>query len=107
MSNSAAASKVSCTAPATTIAPCWTGGRSANFCLAICPPGAGENTSVERRRDRQDEAIRPASVSWNNAGRGGDGRLIRDHLIGGRDRKSTRLNSSHVEISYAIFSLKK
>src|SRR5699024_12672199 len=25
----------------------------------------------------------------------------------GRDRKSTRLNSSHVSISYAVFSLKK
>src|SRR5690349_22085605 len=25
----------------------------------------------------------------------------------GRDRKSTRLNSSHVEISYAVFFLKK
>src|SRR5215469_2383189 len=25
---------------------------------------------------------------------------------GGRDRKSTRLNSSHVEISYAVFCLK-
>src|SRR5690606_42022405 len=30
-----------------------------------------------------------------------DGRLI------GRDRKSTRLNSSHVKISYAVFCLKK
>src|SRR5690349_22384730 len=29
----------------------------------------------------------------------------RSHL--GRDRKSTRLNSSHVEISYAVFCLKK
>src|SRR5438874_5803251 len=31
------------------------------------------------------------------------------HLSGGkeRDRKSTRLNSSHVEISYAVFCLKK
>src|SRR5207249_9773720 len=34
------------------------------------------------------------------------------HLIGaygkdGRDRKSTRLNSSHVSISYAVFCLKK
>src|SRR6266496_5298682 len=27
--------------------------------------------------------------------------------IDGRDRKSTRLNSSHVEISYAVFCLKK
>src|SRR5690349_23117988 len=28
-------------------------------------------------------------------------------LSGSRDRKSTRLNSSHVEISYAVFCLKK
>src|SRR5690349_21328976 len=27
--------------------------------------------------------------------------------LGKRDRKSTRLNSSHVEISYAVFCLKK
>src|SRR6266496_5157744 len=30
-----------------------------------------------------------------------------DGLAGGPDRKSTRLNSSHVEISYAVFCLKK
>src|SRR3712207_7785433 len=28
-------------------------------------------------------------------------------LLGGRDRKSTRLNSSHANISYAVFCLKK
>src|SRR3712207_8933991 len=28
-------------------------------------------------------------------------------LVGGRDRKSTRLNSSHANISYAVFCLKK
>src|SRR5690625_7046854 len=28
-------------------------------------------------------------------------------LVGVRDRKSTRLNSSHVAISYAVFCLKK
>src|SRR5436305_3391199 len=28
-------------------------------------------------------------------------------LAGGEDRKSTRLNSSHVRISYAVFCLKK
>src|SRR5690554_7149097 len=28
-------------------------------------------------------------------------------LVGGPDRKSTRLNSSHVRISYAVFCLKK
>src|SRR5438874_6935280 len=30
-----------------------------------------------------------------------------ESAIPGRDRKSTRLNSSHVEISYAVFCLKK
>src|SRR6266498_3727979 len=29
------------------------------------------------------------------------------HSYAGRDRKSTRLNSSHVRISYAVFCLKK
>src|SRR5690606_41227124 len=32
---------------------------------------------------------------------------IRPRLPSGRDRKSTRLNSSHVKISYAVFCLKK
>src|SRR5690349_22698314 len=38
-----------------------------------------------------------------------DGRVARDeaHELSERDRKSTRLNSSHVEISYAVFCLKK
>src|SRR5690349_22128140 len=38
--------------------------------------------------------------------RGGCGRGGAVHH-GRRDRKSTRLNSSHVEISYAVFCLKK
>src|SRR5699024_12057373 len=29
------------------------------------------------------------------------------HFVGIQDRKSTRLNSSHVSISYAVFCLKK
>src|SRR2546430_15853855 len=38
--------------------------------------------------------------------------LQRSHAVGGRaagagDRKSTRLNSSHSQISYAVFCLKK
>src|SRR5690349_23345277 len=32
---------------------------------------------------------------------------VRDMAAVGEDRKSTRLNSSHVEISYAVFCLKK
>src|SRR5690625_6860117 len=30
-----------------------------------------------------------------------------DYILLGKDRKSTRLNSSHVAISYAVFCLKK
>src|SRR5690625_3449792 len=46
-------------------------------------------------------------------GLGGAGMNIDQHHVGtchhtlGRDRKSTRLNSSHVAISYAVFCLKK
>src|SRR5258705_5029427 len=32
---------------------------------------------------------------------------IGNHFVWGRDRKSTRLNSSHLGISYAVFCLKK
>src|SRR3712207_7877845 len=36
-----------------------------------------------------------------------EGRLARAGAAGGQDRKSTRLNSSHANISYAVFCLKK
>src|SRR5690606_42132610 len=32
---------------------------------------------------------------------------LSEHRAGNTDRKSTRLNSSHVKISYAVFCLKK
>src|SRR5205807_8865111 len=35
------------------------------------------------------------------------GRRVRPAPLGRRDRKSTRLNSSHLVISYAVFCLKK
>src|SRR5690349_22751992 len=64
--------------------------------------------SVGRRRPAGDQALEP-----------GDGRrpvllplegeaaIVKGRLGEPRDRKSTRLNSSHVEISYAVFCLKK
>src|SRR5436309_5173228 len=36
-----------------------------------------------------------------------DAILVYLHVLHGLDRKSTRLNSSHVKISYAVFCLKK
>src|SRR2546427_1554727 len=38
---------------------------------------------------------------------GVDGKLVADQLGHSLDRKSTRLNSSHSQISYAVFCLKK
>src|SRR5438874_5001572 len=49
--------------------------------------------------------------SIRKAGQPGNGLLVRAALQKAlpvvKDRKSTRLNSSHVEISYAVFCLKK
>src|SRR5690349_22219225 len=52
---------------------------------------------------------RPRRRDRGGGGPGGCHRRRRrpDHSERGRDRKSTRLNSSHVEISYAVFCLKK
>src|SRR5690349_22920269 len=48
------------------------------------------------------------TASARSAGRGGDASYTaRDIEVLEGDRKSTRLNSSHVEISYAVFCLKK
>src|SRR5690349_22515291 len=46
---------------------------------------------------------------WRRDGGGDPGRSAADGDWAGEseDRKSTRLNSSHVEISYAVFCLKK
>src|SRR3712207_8323340 len=61
-----------------------------------------------RNRCRAADAHRPLR------GRGGAGE-VKHHLLprdgeverDGQDRKSTRLNSSHANISYAVFCLKK
>src|SRR3712207_9550967 len=44
-----------------------------------------------------------------DAGQAGALLRVEPHLghVGGEDRKSTRLNSSHANISYAVFCLKK
>src|SRR5438874_6990416 len=46
-------------------------------------------------------------VCWRRVGEHSHVRNFRKFQSAGRDRKSTRLNSSHVEISYAVFCLKK
>src|SRR3712207_7387403 len=54
-----------------------------------------------QRQHRGPEALAPAVQRGQLGGR------PRPHLRDGLDRKSTRLNSSHANISYAVFCLKK
>src|SRR5207249_10075763 len=55
-------------------------------------------------RDRRLQAERGGGAARRRADRGRRGRAARGSAA---DRKSTRLNSSHVSISYAVFCLKK
>src|SRR6266513_4536892 len=57
--------------------------------------------SVEADRRPREDLVVPAAL--HKSGRGPADATVN----GGRDRKSTRLNSSHVSISYAVFCLKK
>src|SRR5690349_25152988 len=55
----------------------------------------------DRRVDNRLERAKPVLFQRKSVGKG------REWGIHRLDRKSTRLNSSHVEISYAVFCLKK
>src|SRR3712207_7951634 len=75
---------------------------------SMCPK-ALRARRVLRRASR---ASWRATALWS--GFGGEAPHERDELgdadrgqVHGRDRKSTRLNSSHANISYAVFCLKK
>src|SRR5436190_18401645 len=63
-----------------------------------------------RRRRRSPELVQIRAAGEDGAGaiqaRGSGAPSGRDNSSG-RDRKSTRLNSSHTVISYAVFCLKK
>src|SRR3712207_8548005 len=58
--------------------------------------------------DLADEFVERALAEprLREVGRGEGGRLASAHDVS-EDRKSTRLNSSHANISYAVFCLKK
>src|SRR5215813_8756401 len=79
------------------MADCWF--RDKN-CQAGGPP---ERAGRSLRPIRPAHSVQPLSPTVRSRGTGRR-RSIRTI---GRDRKSTRLNSSHVRISYAVFCLKK
>src|SRR3712207_7676446 len=60
-------------------------------------------TGCDGRRVAGAPSGRAASIARGARTGGAHGRLV----TGGADRKSTRLNSSHANISYAVFCLKK
>src|SRR2546422_6039725 len=85
--------------PRSTLFPYTTLFRShpSNLVLPHCP-----DSMVTRCLENRVFAVTCNRTGWEE--RGGKKRLT---YIGNRDRKSTRLNSSHGYISYAVFCLKK
>src|SRR2546429_5845467 len=75
---------------------------------AQCSLGFGDAyliLSLAGRRFAGSSAIRARTPGTNPRGHGL--RTVGDSLFSRGDRKSTRLNSSHGYISYAVFCLKK
>src|SRR3712207_7689769 len=66
--------------------------------------GREEGHDARRRRDPRPRG--PDGGEWRRRAHGGV-EAVRRTDDGGADRKSTRLNSSHANISYAVFCLKK
>src|SRR3989440_7869669 len=83
--------------------------------LPISPrryPRGGEQSQDARRGEQSQDARRPAPHLQPDPAARPRPRLARhrravDRRDDGPDRKSTRLNSSHDQISYAVFCLKK
>src|SRR3712207_8543794 len=90
--------------PRSTLFPYTTLFRSAQGALPGPPQGGHHRRGADRRGDAVGPLHRrplPPRQGDRPGRRGGVARLHR------ADRKSTRLNSSHANISYAVFCLKK
>src|SRR5258705_6921843 len=82
------------------------GNRSRTFSTGPCPRSGTRFESLGRRRD--DRSLRHAPEPLHDRVREhAPRRYRRSHGRSAADRKSTRLNSSHLGISYAVFCLKK
>src|SRR3712207_8618977 len=75
--------------------------------LAEVPAGVSVATLLDHAA--MAAVIASSEPQWPPGERHGEHALLYGHLLDGivRDRKSTRLNSSHANISYAVFCLKK
>src|SRR3712207_7567151 len=82
--------------PRSTLFPYTTLFRSWALETAATPPGLYNVTALHRFEAPVDEQALRRALAY----------LVERHEVL-RDRKSTRLNSSHANISYAVFCLKK
>src|SRR3712207_6883625 len=71
--------------------------------LPICPPLAGVRVINALPDTNAVDVVMIDQVEWSLTARNINFRAGTEH----QDRKSTRLNSSHANISYAVFCLKK
>src|SRR3989454_10939054 len=69
--------------------------------------GVARDEAIERRVERQLRAFVGGDGAQQIAGVGWSAEDLSEGVLVFRDRKSTRLNSSHLVISYAVFCLKK
>src|SRR5699024_12667825 len=92
------------TLAATVTAPTLTSTLSLHDALPILPAHCGRRrppTAPSSRRCRRDLPEQEPAMTEHVA------ITLVPTIVTRRDRKSTRLNSSHVSISYAVFCLKK
>src|SRR3712207_6961568 len=89
--------------PRSTLFPYTTLFRSGGRCRASGDAPGEEAAAEERALERAVTVHAPAAEAGDLAG----GVHAGQRLAGRLDRKSTRLNSSHANISYAVFCLKK
>src|SRR3712207_7960906 len=80
--------------PRSTLFPYTTLFRSPPDCLPFIRALQGERVKAEDLEVRSSEGVIPLEV-------------LGTPILDEEDRKSTRLNSSHANISYAVFCLKK
>src|SRR3712207_7191208 len=97
--------------PRSTLFPYTTLFRSARVARRACRAGDGSRGGAGEPRPRSgrpDCGACAAEDVWAGgvADRGGGRIDVAGQRAGGGDRKSTRLNSSHANISYTVFSLK-
>src|SRR3712207_8475319 len=71
------------------------------------PPGGAADLTARPLAPALERAFKQPVVVVNKAGAGGAVGTQSVVVAPAEDRKSTRLNSSHANISYAVFCLKK